>query len=138
LPDICDTSPIQYLYQMRRQNCSMDSEENKLLPLIVERLKTIHPYKIILFGSYAYGVPDVDSDIDLLVVLNSETMPKNFQENMENKLLVRNALQELNKRVAIDLIVHTRPMYKKFNDMGSMFSRELLERGKVLYEASNA
>jgi uncharacterized protein len=116
----------------------MDTEENKYLPLIIERLKTIHPYKIILFGSYAYGVPDVDSDIDLLVVLNSETMPKNFQENMENKLLVRNALQELNKRVSIDLIVHTRPMYKKFNDMGSLFSRELLERGKVLYEASNA
>ena len=116
----------------------MDTEENKHLPLIIERLKTIHPYKIILFGSYAYGVPDVDSDIDLLVVLNSETMPKNFQENMENKLFVRNTLQELNKRVPIDLIVHTRPMYKKFNDMGSMFSRELLERGKVLYEASNA
>ena len=110
----------------------MGTEENKYLPLIIEKLKTIQPYKIILFGSCAYGVPDEGSDIDLLVVLNSETMPQNFQENMDNKLFVRNALQGLNKHVSIDLIVHTRPMYKKFNEMGSMFSRELLERGQVL------
>ncbi len=116
----------------------MDTAENKYLPLIIEKLKTIQPYKIILFGSCAYGVPNEDSDIDLLVVLNSETMPQNFQENMDNKLFVRNVLQELNKHVSIDLIVHTRPMYKKFNEMGSMFSRELLERGQVLYEAYNA
>jgi uncharacterized protein len=115
----------------------MDSEENQYLPLIIEKLKTIQPDKIILFGSYAYGVPDEHSDIDLLIVLNSETMPQNFQENMDNKLLVRNVLQELNKHVAIDLIVHTRPMYQKFNTMGSMFSRELLARGQVLYEAHN-
>jgi uncharacterized protein len=122
---------------MRRENSIMDSEENQYLPLIIEKLKTIQPDKIILFGSYAYGVPDEHSDIDLLIVLNSETMPQNFQENMDNKLLVRNVLQELNKHVAIDLIVHTRPMYQKFNTMGSMFSRELLARGQVLYEAHN-
>lgn len=123
---------------MRREHGIMNTAENKYLPLIIEKLKTIQPYKVILFGSYAYGVPDEDSDIDLLVVLNSEKMPQNFQENMDNKLFVRNVLQELNKRVSIDLIVHTRPMYKKFNEMGSMFSRELLERGQVLYEAHNA
>ena len=115
----------------------MDYAENKYIALIIEKLKTIHPYKVILFGSYAYGEPNVDSDIDLLVVLDSEKTPKNFQENMENKLLVRNALWELNKETPIDLIVHTRPMYQKFNVLGSMFSKELLEKGRVLYETDN-
>ncbi len=116
----------------------MNDIENKYIPLIVEKLKTIHPYKVILFGSYAYGTPDPDSDIDLLVVLDSEKMPRNFRENMENKLLVRNVLWELNEQTSIDLIVHTKPMYRKFNMLGSMFSKELLEKGRILYEADNS
>lgn len=108
------------------------------LPLIVEKLKAIQPYKVILFGSYAYGAPTKDSDIDLLVVLDVEKMPESFQENMDNKLLVRNTLRELNTKVSIDLIVHTKPMYKKFNELGSMFSREILQKGKILYETDNS
>ena len=38
------------------------------IPLIVEKLKKADPSKIILFGSYAYGIPEKDSDIDILVV----------------------------------------------------------------------
>lgn len=115
----------------------MNKSARNYIPLIVEKLKTLHPHKVILFGSYAYGQPDADSDIDLLVVLNSEQTPQNFQENLANKLLVRNILQELNRDIPIDLIVHTKPMYQKFNDMGSMFSREIAQQGKVLYEADN-
>ncbi len=110
----------------------MSFSKQEYIPLIIEKLRTLNPYKVILFGSYAYGTPDAGSDIDLLVVLNSETTPQTFQENMENKLMVRNVLWELNKKMSIDLIVHTKPMYKKFNMMGSMFSKELLQWGKVL------
>lgn len=111
------------------------STNNRILSLIVDQLKPLHPYKIILFGSYAYGEPDADSDIDLLVVLNTDTTPANFKENMQNKLLVRNALGHLNTAVSIDLVVHTRPMYQKFNKLGSMFAREIRQKGRVLYEA---
>ncbi len=110
----------------------MSFSKKEYIPLIIEKLRTLNPYKVVLFGSYAYGTPDAGSDIDLLVVLNSETTPKSFQENMENKLLVRNVLWELNTQMPIDLIVHTKPMYKKFNMMGSMFSKELLQKGRVL------
>ncbi len=111
---------------------------SRYIPLIVEKLKTIRPYKIILFGSYAYGVPNKDSDIDLIVVLDTEKIPESFQENMDNKLLVRNTLWELSTKISIDLIVYTKPMYKKFNELGSMFSREILQKGKVLYETDNS
>ncbi|WNZ00204.1 nucleotidyltransferase domain-containing protein [Sulfurospirillum sp. 'SP'] len=43
----------------------------KLKHEIVERLKPLDPDKIILFGSYAYGTPTEDSDIDLCIVESS-------------------------------------------------------------------
>ena len=39
----------------------------ELKPMIVERLKELNPSKIILFGSYAYGNPNQNSDIDLFI-----------------------------------------------------------------------
>ena len=122
---------------MRRSPASEDAIGYTYLPLIVEQLQPLHPWKIILFGSYAYGTPDSQSDIDLLVVLNSEHIPQNFHDNMQNKLLIRKALWELSKKVSIDLLVYTKPMYQKFQELGSMFAREILQRGHVLYETDN-
>ncbi|RLC82173.1 MAG: nucleotidyltransferase domain-containing protein [Chloroflexi bacterium] len=116
---------------------SVDGPEYAYIPLLIERLKTLGPYKVILFGSRAYGTPDKDSDIDLMVVLDTEKMPRTFRENLDNKLLVRNALWELSTRVSIDLIVYTKPMYEKFIELDSMFAREISQRGKALYEADN-
>jgi len=47
---------------------------------IVERLKPLDPEKVILFGSYAYGTPNEDSDIDLYVVTKDKFIPQNFNE----------------------------------------------------------
>ena len=101
---------------------------------IIEKLKSINPYKVILFGSYAWGKPDKDSDIDLIVVTNDEFMPNNFKEKSEIYLLVSKHLRTIREKIPIDLIVYTRPMYKKFNELGSSFSKEILKKGKVLYE----
>ena len=107
------------------------------LPLIIEKLKTLHPQKVILFGSYAYGTPDEESDIDLLVVLDKNEMPQTFQDNMKNKLVVRKAIWELSTQVSIDLLVYTKPMYQRFQELGSMFAQEILQKGKVLYETDH-
>ena len=104
---------------------------------IVEKLKELNPYKIILFGSCAWGTPNEYSDIDLLVVLNKNEIPKNYRERMNYKLFVRNKIIDLSFQVPIDLIVYTKPMYKKFNELGSLFSKEILTKGKILYEAKN-
>jgi uncharacterized protein len=87
----------------------------KYISQITERLKQINPYKVILFGSYAYGKPREDSDIDLLVVTNDDFIPKNFKESTEIYLKVSEQLKEIHQDVAIDLIVHTKPMFSKFN-----------------------
>lgn len=93
--------------------------------------------KVILFGSFAYGRPNSESDIDLLVVTEDDLYPKNYDESMEVYLRVSSALRDIKKRIPIDLIVHTKPMHEKFLQLGSMFSKEVLKRGEVLYEKSS-
>lgn len=105
---------------------------------IIERLKPIHPDKVILFGSYAYGEPNKDSDIDLLVVTQDEFIPQNFADKMRVTLRVVDVLDVLRQRIALDIIVHTRPMHEQFMMLRSMFSREVLKKGIVLYEDAHA
>lgn len=100
-----------------------------LIKQLVERLKPLNPERAILFGSYALGQPCQDSDIDLMVVLRDDFMPENFKENMEVYLKVSSALRDLKKRFPIDLIVYTRPMYERFVELKSNFSKEILSKG---------
>ena len=97
---------------------------------IVEKLKTINPYLILLFGSYAYGTPDEDSDIDILVVTQDNFIPQNFAE----KSKIYQKISHVNEEIAIDLIVHTLPIYKKFIDIDSSFAHEITTKGKIIYE----
>ncbi len=106
--------------------------ENKYIEQLTESLKAINPYLVLLFGSYAYGTPNPDSDIDLLVVTNDDFMPRNFNEKLKISLKVKKHLFDINKEVAIDLIVYTKPMYQKFIELQSSFSREILSKGIIL------
>ena len=107
------------------------------LPLIVERLMETKPEKIILFGSYAYGEPEDNSDLDILVVTDDEIIPSDFSEKSKIYLRISKAISEIKREFPIDLIVHTKPMHKKFIENNSLFARELLEKGKVIYEKGN-
>jgi len=76
---------------------------------IRDALAPLHPEKVILFGSYAWGQPTEGSDIDLYVVTQDDFVPATYEERMQNYLKVAALLREINKSVPIDLIVHTRP-----------------------------
>ena len=111
----------------KRAKTMIDIE--KLKPLIVERLKPLNPDKIILFGSYAYGTPNEDSDIDLYIVTNDDFMPKNYDENMAVYLNVANAMQNFLQKYPTDLITHTRAMHKRFKELNTSFSQEIITKG---------
>lgn len=114
------------------------NREQEYINLIIDKLKnTINPYKVILFGSYAYGNTTKDSDIDILIVTNDNYYPKNYSEKMDRYLKVSKILSQFKKEIQIDIIVHTIPMHKRFIELGSMFSKEILKNGKVLYERYN-
>ncbi len=103
--------------------------EKEIVNRITKVEKTL---RIILFGSYAYGDQDKDSDIDLLVVIDKNEYPRSFKEKSENFLKISRAIRPIEKDVPIDLVVYTKPEFEKFVELDSMFSRKVLHRGKEL------
>ena len=95
------------------------------------------PEKIILFGSYAYGEPTINSDIDILIVTGDETIPASFSEKSKIYLKISKAISEIKEKFPVDLIVHTKPMHRNFIEIDSLFARELQLKGKVLYEKNS-
>ncbi|MCB0002904.1 MAG: nucleotidyltransferase domain-containing protein [Anaerolineae bacterium] len=112
--------------------------KEQYLPEIVELLQPIAPAKIILFGSQASGNADEDSDLDLIVVTNSDKLPANHREKEDAYLEVSRLLRDLRREVPMDLIVHTQPMHARFIEMNSLFARDVQQSGVVLYEADHA
>lgn len=98
----------------------------KIAQQIVERFK---PQKIILFGSYAYGNPTPESDIDLLVIM--DTPLKNIQQAQQIRQL-------LNPLFGIDLLVHSKANLTERLEMGDFFLQEVISKGKILYESVDA
>src|SRR5438270_13204212 len=88
---------------------------------IAERFQ---PDKIILFGSYAYGTPHEDSDVDLLVI-------KPTWSQHSQAVQIRWALAA---PFPMDLIVRTPKEMKWRLDEGDSFLTEIVSKGKVLYE----
>jgi predicted nucleotidyltransferase len=95
-------------------------------------LADLNPYRAVLFGSYAEGTAQPDSDIDLIVVLNKNDLPKNFAERSENYSLVKKYFKLLKAKVPMDLIVYTRREWDDFLKAENSFTREILEKGRIL------
>lgn len=85
------------------------------------------PWKIILFGSYAYGRPGPDSDVDVLVVMPLDGNP--VDKSVEMRLKLR-------PRFPLDLLIRTPAKVRERLAMGDDFIRDIFEKGEVLYEAS--
>ena len=102
--------------------------------LIIEKLRPLNPETVILFGSYAYGNPREDSDIDIYVVTNDDFIPSNFKENSKLKLKISRALDSLRNDFAIDIIVHTKLMAELFKKQNSSLFQEINKYGRIIYE----
>jgi predicted nucleotidyltransferase len=85
------------------------------------------PDKIILFGSQAYGTPNADSDVDILVI-----MPARNQRSQAYKIGLA-----VDAPFPIDLIVRTPETLKWRLEEGDSFLREITSKGKVLYEKAH-
>ena len=93
-----------------------------------EVAELFQPDKIILFGSYAYGTPNEDSDVDILVV-----MPCRNQGDMAFK--IRSTLDPL---FSVHVVVRTPYTMSWRLAEGDSFLREIVKKGKVMYEATDA
>ncbi len=111
---------------MRKDALELSDE---LRDQIREALRPLHPEKVIVFGSCARGGAGRDSDIDLIVVLDSDVVPTTYRERMMNRLLVRRALDVLNQEYALDVLVYTVPEWERWQDSGSAFAKEIATEG---------
>ena len=93
---------------------------------IVEQFQ---PDQIILFGSYAYGQPNQDSDVDLLVILPFEGLP------VYKAIEIR---KKLRPTFSLDLIARTSKQIQQRLEMGDFFIQDILQRGRILYETNHA
>ena len=103
----------------------IDIEELK--PQIIEALMPLKPEKIILFGSYAYGTPNKNSDIDICVV------EKNYKNKWNEKAKIRDLLDSI--KMPMDILnpkVDEYNFYKK--EYGSVY-KDIAEKGLVLWSS---
>lgn len=88
------------------------------------------PVRIILFGSYAYGRPTEDSDVDVLVV-----MPKSRRMGHRPALKIR---EKVEADFPVDVLVRDPGYIRERLREGDCFLEEITSKGKVMYEGSHA
>ena len=97
------------------------------LPAVIERIvEAVQPIKIILFGSYAAGTPTPDSDVDLLVVLETTAT------RVERYARVSEALWP--RPFPVDILVKTPAELRQAMRDGDRFITDILQHGQVVYE----
>lgn len=89
---------------------------------VVQRFR---PTKVILFGSYAYGEPNADSDVDLMVIIPHR------RSNVEVATRIRLACP---RRFPMDLLVRSPAELRRRLKLGDSFLREVIQKGIVLHE----
>lgn len=100
----------------------------EIINKIVEKIKMRYqPEKVILFGSYGWGNPTKDSDIDLLIV------KKTNQKHRQRMLTVRKIVSEENALVGIDILVYTPEEVTERLKIGDSFISKILKKGDILY-----
>ena len=114
--------------QRRDQHHLKKTTAREIKEICQQIAREFHPERIILFGSHAYGKPTWDSDVDLLVI-----MPFRGRHTRQ-AIKIRERIDAL---VAIDLLVRTPEDISKRLEMEDFFLREIVERGKVMYEANH-
>jgi predicted nucleotidyltransferase len=82
-----------------------------------------HPDKIILFGSYAYGKPRPESDVDLLVIMDTP---------LRNREQAAQIARAIDYHFGLDLLVRSPQQLAERLALGDFFLQETTERGQVL------
>ena len=98
----------------------------QLIEEIKDRIvRAVQPENIIVFGSYAYGTPSKESDLDLLVIMPSD-------EPMHSRVTkIRKLVRDIH--IPKDIIVYTPQEVEKWKDASAAFITTIIRKGKVIY-----
>jgi uncharacterized protein len=101
--------------------------ENRLIIEITNRLvKEFNPENIFLFGSYVWGKPTMDSDLDLLVILSDSDISSSKRSSIAYR-----CLRDI--KYPLDILVKTRKEFNKYSQVPLSLEHQILSKGKCLY-----
>ncbi len=103
----------------------MGKYEAKIPEIREKIIREIDPEKIILFGSYAWGKPTEDSDVDLFIIKNSNEPRRVRQVSLRKKLF--------GSGVPMDLLVYTQEELNRRLELEDFFFEKIINNGKVIY-----
>jgi predicted nucleotidyltransferase len=86
------------------------------------------PQRVVLFGSYAYGAPTADSDVDVLVIMNYRG------SSTDKAVKIRTAVP---RTFPMDLLVRRESEVQRRIGWNDFFLKEITEKGLVLYDAND-
>lgn len=119
-----------YICRCQWQNLRIEMISRKDIKRVCAQIaRGFRPQRIILFGSYAYGKPTPDSDVDLLVI-----MP--FKGRTTEKAVEISS--RLEHRFPIDLLVRSPEEVRQRLEWNDFFLREVTEKGVVMYDSTDA
>jgi predicted nucleotidyltransferase len=101
----------------------------ELITAIADKIKSEYePEKIILFGSYAYGNPNKDSDIDFLIIKDTKDRP------IDRRVLVSTIASDPKRLIPFEPLVFTPKEIEERLKIGDQFLREIIQKGQIIYE----
>ena len=88
----------------------------------------LNPIKIILFGSFALGNQNLNSDLDIMVILKESNLPR-FKRGQNIRLELQRIFD-----IDIDLLIYTQAEINEWSGVELSFVNTVLKKGKILYE----
>lgn len=106
-------------------------KEFKKLKIITKRIvENYDPEKIILFGSYAWGKPNKDSDFDLLIVKKGKGKKSFLTEQQKIRKII-------DGEIAADILIATPKEVQKRLDLGDFFFKDIIQKGRYFYDKTS-
>ena len=100
-----------------------EQQIKKIADIIIKKHK---PEKIFLFGSFAWGKPERDSDVDLLIIKKSRKPSRKLAQEIDQSLTQR--------EFPIDILVYSPEYLAKRISLGDFFAQKIVAEGTLLYE----
>lgn len=116
-----------YIIRSKEYGLMLAADIELQLESVKQRIvQAFNPEKIIVFGSYAYGDPGIDSDIDLLIIMKSKERPAIRSAQISKLIRPR--------PFPMDILVRTPEEIDNRLRIGDRFIEEIISRGRILYD----
>lgn len=98
--------------------------------------ETVKPRQIILFGSYAYGNPTQKSDVDLMVVMEAETLSFDDRADVYHKIFEEMRKIPIEKWISADIGIICQEDIEARKDDETSAIYDMVRKGKVIYDST--